>query len=206
MTERDFWRAIGTARRESARCGSVADLNRQLGTPESALRTRRLERLLEDREVREVLGFHRTLAAVHRRAHRWDLWTAFGIALGGVDRWQFRDAVSWLLLRGGRQFRRALTEPDVLARWDVDEADVASAGAVTTVAHRVLDPADTRTLAATIGGIDPPDRPWGYLTEADLPLLRRRFPRLTARHLPGGSGRLGDALFHERPFAWQARR
>ncbi|GAA1951912.1 DUF4240 domain-containing protein [Amycolatopsis minnesotensis] len=203
MAERDFWRAIGIARRGSARRGSVADLNRQLGTPESALRVRRLERLLEDREVREVLAFHRALAAVHRRAYRWDLWTAFGIALGGIDRWQFRDAVSWLLLRGGRQYRRALAAPDVLARWDVDDAEIAGAGAVTTVVHRVLDPADTRNLAAAIGGIDPPDRPWGHLTEADFPLLRRRFPRLTARHLPGGPG---GALFHERPFAWQARR
>ncbi|WP_158893282.1 DUF4240 domain-containing protein [Amycolatopsis anabasis] len=72
---------------------------------------------------------------MHRRAYRWDLWTAFGIAIGGADGGEFRDAICWLILRGRRAFTRTLVNPDALSGMDLVPREIEKAGLLATAAH-----------------------------------------------------------------------
>lgn len=188
MREHEFWSLIRTARRLRRRRSNIAD-----GT--DAVQTIAvLEHLISDRPLSDIIGFQHALADLHARAHRWDLWTAFGLALGGADHHRFHDGVAWLILQGKRTFRRVLGEPDDLAGFRIQRVDLQAGGLLIDLTRDVLYTDEDDELMATLdlllGEVDPPDPPPGDPPTYDLAALRRRFPRLTREHIPPGA----DAL------------
>ncbi|NKQ58778.1 DUF4240 domain-containing protein [Amycolatopsis sp. K13G38] len=177
MNERRFWRLVRRAH----------TAERDETAPIIAL----LLGLLHQEAAPDVIRFHRRLAEVHRRAYRWDLWTAFRIVLGEVDAALFSDAVSWLILRGKRTFRRTLVDPDFLASLPVERVDLAAAGRLLGLAHERLTPshdpdADLLLIQQAISEALRVPRsspvPPGELPSMDGESLRARYPRLCGRY------------------------
>ncbi|PXY19319.1 DUF4240 domain-containing protein [Prauserella muralis] len=188
MREHEFWSLIRTARRRRRRHSGIDD-----GT--DAVQTIAvLEHLLGDRPLADIIGFQHALAGVHARAHRWDLWTAFGLALGGADHDRFHDGVAWLVLQGRRTYRRVLAEPDALAEFRIQRVDLQAGGLLIDLTRDLLyideDMELTATLDLLLGDVDPPDPPPGDPPTYDLAALRRRYPRLVRERVPPGA----DAL------------
>jgi hypothetical protein len=178
MLEQEFWRIVKRAGREKPDKG----FRRRYGLTESQATTLRLETLLGELPSCEVLRFHHLMRKVYERAYRWELWAAFGVALSGVDEELFRDCVSWLILRGRRRFTRTLANPDTLSSEVIDADEVVGAGGVPDVAFVALE--GTGALDDFFDLIVYEDPPDGQRVPEDLPSLRRRFPKLTAKHVP----------------------
>ncbi|HVV12420.1 DUF4240 domain-containing protein [Amycolatopsis sp.] len=182
MKERHLWRLIATAHTRAI-VETLAGVRGLLGR----------------KAAPEVIRFHRALVQAHRRAYRWDLWAAFETALGGCDTEQFLDAISWLILRGERTFRRVLADPDELARLPFQLAELSvAAGLLRAAPERLLPPhgpeEDMRVfeeaisqvfeeaISQVLGVVDPPGPPPGEPLQRDRESLRLRYPRLVARH------------------------
>jgi hypothetical protein len=178
MREQEFWRIVKRAGQENHGDG----FRRRFRLTESQVTALRLERLLEELPLCEVLRFHHLMRKVYERAYRWELWAAFGIALSGVDEELFRDCVSWLILRGRRRFAKALVNPDALGSAVIDIDEVVGAGAIADVAFSVLE--DTDALDDFFDLIVYSEPPAGQRVPEDLPTLRRRYPKLAAKHIP----------------------
>jgi hypothetical protein len=195
MTEREFWRLVRRADRARRRHAAARDeLRRRCRLSDSRETLIQLGRQLEELPLTEIVRFHQHLVRLHRLAYGWPLWTAFGIALAGADRKDLRDGVCWLILSGRRTFRRALADPDLLGALAVDPGDIADAGALTTLAAGILLPEEehepdwSESLFELTCYVDPPG---GEPVHDDLAELRRRFPKLTSRHLPESPGTNG---------------
>lgn len=192
MRERDFWRLIARARRATRRHARARDeLRRRLRHTDSEEVLVQLGRLLEEEPLTRVVGFHRQLARVHRRAHRWDLWAAFGLALDGADPDDLRAALCWLILFGRREYTRVLRRPDRLERVRPTRPEVTGAGGLAELASTVLTPvlseedgAARAALERALGDLLLPigdGAPHGTPVPSDA--LATLFPRLSARHL-----------------------
>ncbi|KAA9157204.1 DUF4240 domain-containing protein [Amycolatopsis acidicola] len=174
MGERFLWRLIATAREQSG--------------PDTLAGVRRL---LEEEAAPEVIRFHRELVGVHRRARGWDLLAAFGTLPGAGGIAGFADAISWLVLRGRRDFRRVLADPDELASWAVEPGEIAAAaGLLRAAPERLLPPHDPEedrrvfeeAIRQALGVAEPAGPPPGEPLQTDRESLRRRYPRLVARY------------------------
>jgi hypothetical protein len=185
MNEREFWRLIGRAHRDRRRHATARDeLRRRCRLSDSRETLTHLGRLLEELPMTELIRFHQHLERLHRQAYRWPVWTAFGLALAGADRATVKDGVCWLILNGRKTFRQVLAEPDTLGSRPVEAAEIADAGELAAITARILMP----DFAGPTGlfELDCYEKPPSDdgLPE-DFETLRRRFPRLAARHLPG---------------------
>ncbi|MCU1686294.1 MAG: hypothetical protein JWQ81_7033 [Amycolatopsis sp.] len=191
MNEREFWRLIGRAHRDRRRHATARDeLRRRCRLSDSRETLTHLGRLLEELPMTELIRFHQHIERLHRQAYRWPMWTAFGLALAGADRAAVRDGICWLILSGRRRFRQVLAEPDALGSHQVEAAEVADAAELATIAARILMPDSGPGTGGPAGLFEldcyeepPPDDGLPENFEA----LRRRFPRLAARHLPSGA-------------------
>lgn len=138
----------------------------------------------------DVIRFHHHFRRVHLRACRWDVWTAFGLMLGGAGPAQLRDAVCWLVLHGRRAYRRILVDPDTLAGLPADPLEITRSGELAGLAHRVLAPpgagevatACAESIATILGPVGPQGSPPGERPALDAGSLLRCYPRLTARY------------------------
>ncbi|RZQ62923.1 DUF4240 domain-containing protein [Amycolatopsis suaedae] len=196
MKDHEFWHTISDARQRYRRHSSRWDVvRRQL--PGSAVETvavlNYLGERLDGRRTTEIAGFHRALTRVHRRAFRYDVWTAFGLLLGDVDCHEFTDAISWLILRGKRTFAHTLVDPDRLAGHQLCRKDNRLAGALNFLPAATLVPdtvgEDTEFQAAMAADsllppVSYPEPPPGPPPRQDACELYRRFPRLTANGPP----------------------
>ncbi|MEC3974050.1 DUF4240 domain-containing protein [Amycolatopsis sp. H20-H5] len=211
MREQDFWQLIRRARRMARRHAVARDeLRRRWRLTDSRETVIQLGRLLEELPLSRVVNFHRQLDRVHRRAHRWQLWTAIGLTRGGADNAEFHHATCWLILRGRRAFARTLRRPDSLAGLTLDEDDILDAGGISLLAREILEPVIAeeddqirrvleQTLTDLLPPIGDPGPPTGDRIPEDLATLRARYPRLCARHL--GNGPVPTLVIT--PRAWQ---
>jgi hypothetical protein len=135
MLEQEFWRIVKRAAREKPE----KEFQTEYGLTKSQATTLRLESLLVELPPDDVLRFHKLMRQVYERAYRRDLWSAFGLALSGMDEELFRDCVSWLILRGRRQFEKALANPATLSSEVIDADEVVGAGGLADAAFAVLD-------------------------------------------------------------------
>ncbi|UQS24251.1 DUF4240 domain-containing protein [Amycolatopsis thermalba] len=146
--------------------------------------------LLRGRSALDIIRFHHHFRRLHLRACRWDVWTAFGLVLGGAGAGQLRDGVCWLILRGRRTYHRALVNPDVLAEFRIDPLEITRSGDLAGLALRLLTPpgrgevatACGEALAAVLGEAGPHGLPPGERPSLDADTLARCYPRLTARY------------------------
>jgi hypothetical protein len=144
MTEKDFWRLIRRARRVERRHAMARDeLRRRRRLTDSREILIQLGRLLEELPVSRIVGFHRRLAQVHRRACRRDLWAAAELALGSASRDDLDSLICWLILRGRRTFTRVVRGPDSLGQVSLWPDDVADAYGICFLAKEILAPAPT---------------------------------------------------------------
>jgi uncharacterized protein DUF4240 len=135
MLEPEFWRIVNRAVQEKLE----QEFRTEFGLTESQATTWRLESLLFELPPDDVLRFHKLMRQVYERAYRRDLWSAFGLALSGMDADLFRDCVSWLILRGRRRFEKTLANPGTLSSEVLDADEVVGAGGLADAAHAVLE-------------------------------------------------------------------
>ncbi|WP_216206695.1 DUF4240 domain-containing protein [Amycolatopsis aidingensis] len=214
MKEHHVWRLIRHARQDARdHLAAAGDRHSCLPTVFTWTVLSFLDRSLQDRPLADVIAFQQLLIRIHRRAYRWDLWLAFGIALGGADEDRFDDCICWLILQGRRTFARVLVDPDVLAGMEVDPAEVAGSSRLDTLTHEVLIPGMGESLSwwqekwldDVVGSILPIGPPPGAPPGQDLAAARRRFPKLVARHLPAEQAELGGPLIRHHFPAGQVR-
>ena len=147
-----------------------------------------IEEVLRGQPALDVIRFHHHFRGVHLRACRWDVWTAFGLILGGAGPGRLRDAICWLILRG--RHRRVLVNPDALAALRADLPGITRAGELAGLAQRLLAPpgsgevtaAWTAANAAILGEVGPLGPPPGERPALDADTLARCYPRLADRH------------------------
>ncbi|WP_431902357.1 DUF4240 domain-containing protein [Amycolatopsis thermoflava] len=157
--------------------------------------------LLRGRPALEVIRFHHHFRRLHVQACRWDVWTAFGLVLGGAGAGQLRDGVCWLMLRGRRAYHRTLVDPDVLAGFPADPLEITRSGELAGLALRLLAPPGTGevaaacrdALASVLGAAGLQGSPPGERPALDAATLARCYPRLTARYGLVGEPILGRA-------------
>lgn len=146
--------------------------------------------VLRGRSALEVIRFHHQFRRLHLRACRWDVWTAFGLVLGGAGAGELRAGVCWLILRGRGAYRRALVDPDTLAALGADRLKITRAGELAHLAHDLLAPpgsgevatAYREAMAAILGEAGPREAPPGERPALDAETLARCYPRLAARY------------------------
>ncbi len=108
MTEAEFWENIDESRR---------------GEPEGQVD--RLHARLVQLPAAEILHFGYRWSEAHTAAYEWNLWGAAYLINGGCSDDGFIDFRSWLILKGERNYREAVADPDSLARL-VNESEDAS--------------------------------------------------------------------------------
>ncbi|GAB3475039.1 DUF4240 domain-containing protein [Amycolatopsis cihanbeyliensis] len=209
MREHHVWRLIRQARRDTRdHLAGTRDRHSCLPTVSGWTALSFLGKSLQDRPLADVVAFQHLLIRIHRRAYRWDLWLAFGIALGGADEDRFDDCICWLVLRGRRAFARVLIDPDTLAGMDLGPMEVSGSGGLATLTHEVLVPGGGEALSRwqdewlhdVVGSIPPAGPPLGDPPPQDLAAARRRFPKLAARHLPPEQADpIGPLIRHDFP-------
>lgn len=104
MPEARFWSIVDSTRH--------ADPAAQIGALQA-----KLAALAPD----EIVGFEACVDAQMRRSHRWDLWGAAFVAMGGASDDSFEYFRLWLIARGRADFEKVLAHPDALA--DIAPAD-----------------------------------------------------------------------------------
>ncbi|MGH3625283.1 MAG: DUF4240 domain-containing protein [Sciscionella sp.] len=198
MDEDEFWQLLADACEVA---NAPTEVNQRIRRRHSAARLLllRLEKMLSLLSEPELLEFHRTLVRIHRRAYRRDVWTAFDLALGGVEMIQFAEAISWLVLQGRSSYDEVLADPDALATLPIDEEDLRDADGIDSIATAVVEPDPNDLLDDELADeyrdkvreieeefelvvyFDPPP---GDPLPGDLDSLRQRFPKLTDRQVP----------------------
>ncbi|MEC3974052.1 DUF4240 domain-containing protein [Amycolatopsis sp. H20-H5] len=191
MRDEEFWRLI-----RRARLGDTLDESPPDGTTESERLVRQLHAMLERLPDSTLVSFHRTLRRIHRRAERWALWTAFGIALSGADYDGFRAGICWLILRGRETYERVVGEPDELAGLPCTPGELDDAEELGSLVLDLLDPsgrvprenevAARERLYEKLGFVGEHARPRGDWVPENLAVFLARFPRLTRQYLPEG--------------------
>jgi hypothetical protein len=159
MTVEEFWK--------------VVDAASGAGDPAEAVRDQ-LERL----SPRQVAAFHRHLAAMLRKAYRWDLWGAAYLMAGGCSDDGFRDFRAALVASGRSAFERALEDPDTLAELGDLQGDEAFA----EIAQDGYEALGRGELPAARPERRPAGRRWDF---DDAEEQRRRHPRLWRIHATG---------------------
>ncbi|WP_037906258.1 DUF4240 domain-containing protein [Actinacidiphila yeochonensis] len=102
MDETEFWQIVDETR-------AAAD-----GDPEDHADAL-VDRLAELDDPEAVLDFARHFETRFHRAHRWDVWAAADVMLGGADEEAFDFFRCWLIAQGRDVFEGALASPDDLA-------------------------------------------------------------------------------------------
>lgn len=193
MKDHDFWRLIQRARKahqQAAAARTERCLTRLPTTSRSLVNE--LSRLIMDHPLAQLIQFQERLCDIHRRTHRSEVCTAFGIAIGGVDEFDFEACISWLILQGKRTYGSVLLNPDLIGEMPITREEVSDASGLSTVVREVLEPdpydEDAELIEARIDElISDPELIRLPLadTRIDLVQLRRQYPRLTVRFLPG---------------------
>ncbi|MFD8500580.1 DUF4240 domain-containing protein [Amycolatopsis sp. NPDC059657] len=196
MREHQFWRLI----RQSQR-GTNPGPGFLTTMTKSRQQVIRLRHSVEALPFFEIVQFHHMLQRIHQRANSWEMWTAFGIALGSMSEENFREAVSWLILQGRRRFTRAVALPDLLAELEFDEDEVIDAEPLGGIIYDIFvplgngDDVDDTIAAEAIYdafGFVGSARPEGEKLSEDLPSLRARYPKLVAKHVAPGAESLPE--------------
>lgn len=193
MKDHDFWRLIQRARKAHQQA-AAARAKRGLTYLPTASRSlvNEMSRLIMDYPLAELIQFQEQMCEIHRRTHRSEVCTAFGIAIGGVDEFDFEACISWLILQGKRTYGSVLVNPDLIGEMPITREEVSDASSLSTVVHEVLEPdpydEDAELIKARINElISDPELIRLPLADSqiDLVQLRRQYPRLTARFLQG---------------------
>src|SRR4051794_4458171 len=101
MDDREFWRLIDESR-EAA--GGNLDQH-----------SRELRKLLAGRSREDLEAFAIHFETFEWDAYTWDCWAAGYLLAGGMRDDAFEEFRYWLISRGERVYRLAITDPDALA-------------------------------------------------------------------------------------------
>jgi hypothetical protein len=172
MDKDRFWRIIESSRRAAA---SVTDVE----FADAHMRT--LAEELKRLSPEEIVAFHAAYVRRYHEAYRWDLWAVAYHYGGGCSDDGFIDFRSCLVSLGQELYNRILADPDSLA--DVlDRPDIPYmlAEGFLYVADEVYKELTGEEMP-TNSEPHPQDPVGRRFDHDDESLMRRNFPRLTAR-------------------------
>jgi hypothetical protein len=142
----------------------------------------------------DVIGFAVFFEGLNDASYRWDLWAAAYLINGGCSDDGFDYFRGWLVAQGQKVWEAALADPDSLADLPIDpdgetevEAEdmlrvaLTAYGLITGDEDAYWEALPERADGGNIGG--PAGEDFDFDDDAEM---RRRFPRLSAIHLPAG--------------------
>jgi hypothetical protein len=122
----------------------------------------------------DIVAFQRIYDGLLLRAHRWDLWGAAWLMMGGCSAAGFRYFRDWLVSEGRHAYERALADPDDLADYPARaEFELEPFGHAATEAY--AEHSD-EVLVTARADAEPEGKAWA---PDDLPAL---LPRLAEKY------------------------
>ena len=164
MTLDEFWTLIDRTNR------SAADIDDRIED---------LREILSRRSTEDVVAFDRRFTETLDRAYSYDLWGAAYVIQGGCSDDGFWDFRSALISMGKDVFERALADPDSLESLSEEAIDELYAEGFQYVAGGIYE---DRTGSLLERAQPHPLKPTGKKHEDDSGELRRRWPKLFAKH------------------------
>lgn len=175
MNEREFWKIVESTRREAL------EQRRRPDQDLMDLHEKTLAVALKRLPPGEVAAFDARFTELQYRAYRWDLWNAAYLFDGGCSDDGFIDFRSCLISLGREWYDRILAEPDELAEI-IGRTDVPymQSEGFQYVARKVYEELTGSDIPDP--GLPHPGDPVGENTDPeDLELMRKRYPKLTAK-------------------------
>jgi len=167
MDEREFWQLIDQTREAAG------------GDPDH--QSAELRAQFEDRPREDLEGFARRYELLQLESYHWDVWAAGYLLAGGMSDDSFDYFREWLITRGERIFRLALTDADALADAlpPLEDEDLEAEG-FGYVVHDLYQERFGKAMP-TFDDIPGRGEPAGEDWDEDDDTLKARFPRLWAR-------------------------
>jgi len=164
MDANRFWELIGKARTKNE------------GSDDSGF-IEALDEVLQTLPPDELIAFQKELLTQDLRGYNWKLWGAAYIINGGASDDGFDYWRCWLISQGQERFEAALADPDSLAEWAEEDAELEE---LMYAAHEVYEEKADDDIYSHLAPIERPelDDGWDFDDEDEM---RKRYPKLCAR-------------------------
>lgn len=173
MDEDEFWAII-----EQSRAASDEDLGEQ---------AERLEELLSELTVEQVVAFDAGFVEASRQLYTWEHWGAAEVILGWTSDDTFTDFRSWVIAQGRVTFEQFRADPDSIVTAGFDDQEELSAaeqfGATAADVYSELTGKDLSEALPDREIVEFQEQPAGVRFETGDAVLAERYPRLATEYL-----------------------